>query len=181
MGAEEQGLLGSAHYADNPIYPLEKTVAAINMDGANIYGPVKDIVVVGHGNSELDDYLARAAMTQDRHLVPDPDAEKGYYYRSDHFELAKRGVPALYTDTGDEHVELGAEYMRQKKEEYIENRYHMVTDEYSDDWDLRGAVDDLQLFFRVGYELASGSSWPNWKEGSEFKAIRDSMMSGGTQ
>ena len=179
--AEEQGLLGSAHYAVNPVHPLEKTVAAINMDGANIYGRTTDIVVVGYGNSELDDLLAEAAMTQNRHLVPDPDAEKGYYYRSDHFELAKEGVPALYTDSGDENVEFGAEYTRQKKDEYIEQRYHMVTDEYSDDWDLTGAVDDLQLFFLVGYKIASGSSWPNWKEGTEFKAIRDAMMSGGTQ
>ena len=179
--AEEQGLLGSAYYGVNPVYPLEKTVAVINMDGLNIYGRMKDIVVIGYGNSELDDYLADAARTQDRVLVPDPEAEKGFFYRSDHFSLAKQGVPALYTDTGDEHVERGAEWTRQKKEEWTAEHYHQVSDEYSTDWELTGAVDDLQLFFMVGYRLANESSWPNWKEGTEFKAIRDAMMAAGTR
>ena len=174
--AEEQGLLGSAYYGENPIFPLEKTAAAINIDGLNIYGPMKDIVVVGYGASELDDYLAAAAETQDRVLVPDPDAAKGYYYRSDHFSLAKQGVPALYTDTGDDHLEHGAEWTRKQKDEYTATHYHMPSDEYREEWDLRGAVDDIHLWFMVGYAIANESSFPNWSEGSEFKAKRDEMM-----
>ncbi|MGD8698166.1 MAG: M28 family metallopeptidase, partial [Gemmatimonadales bacterium] len=164
--AEEQGLLGSAYYGENPIYPLEKTVAAINIDGLNVYGPMKDIVVIGHGNSELDDYLIAAAESQGRAVRPDPQAEKGYFYRSDHFSLAKQGVPALYTDTGDDHVEYGIEWTQQKKDEWTATHYHRPSDEYSDDWDLRGAVDDIKLWFVVGYRLANESTFPNWREGS---------------
>ncbi len=178
--AEEQGLLGSAYYGENPVVPLEKTVAAINIDGLNILGPMKDIIVVGYGASELDDYLTIAAETQDRVVVPDPEAHKGYYYRSDHFSLAKQGVPALYTDTGDDHVEYGVEWTRKKKDEYTAENYHKPSDEYSEDWDLSGAVDDIQLWFLVGYTIANESTYPNWKEGSEFKAKRDAMMGTGT-
>ncbi len=174
--AEEQGLLGSAYYGENPVYPLDKTAAAINIDGLNVYGPMNDIVVVGYGASELDDYLAAAAESQGRVLVPDPDAEKGYYYRSDHFPLARQGVPALYTDTGDDHVENGPEWTRQQKDAYTSTHYHMPSDEYSESWDLRGAVDDIRLWFTVGYTIANEASFPNWREGSEFKAIRDSYM-----
>ncbi|UCF21592.1 MAG: M28 family peptidase [Gemmatimonadota bacterium] len=176
--AEEQGLLGSAYYAANPVFPPDKTVAAINMDGLNIIGPMKDIVIVGYGNSELDDYLIAAAETQGRAVVPDPDAEKGYFYRSDQFSLAKVGIPALYTDTGDDHVEHGVEWTRQRKDEWIAKHYHKPSDEYSPEWDLRGAVEDVQLLFRVGYRLANQTSFPNWREGNEFKARRDAMMSG---
>ena len=178
--AEEQGLLGSAYYGENPVLPLDKTVAAINIDGLNIYGPTNDIVVIGYGASDLDDYMAAAAKTQDRVVVPDPDAEKGYYYRSDHFSLAKQGVPALYTDTGDDNVEHGVEWTRKKKDEYTANKYHRPSDEYSEDWDLSGAVDDIQLWFLVGYTIVNESTYPNWKEGSEFKAKRDAMMGAGT-
>jgi len=174
--AEEQGLLGSAYYGENPVYPLEKTVAAINIDGLNTLGPMKDIVVVGYGNSELDDYLIAAAETQDRTVRPDPQAEKGYFYRSDHFSLAKQGVPALYTDTGDDHVEHGIEWTQQKKDEWTATHYHRPSDEYSDDWDLRGAVDDIKLWFVVGYRLANEATFPKWREGTEFKAKRDEMM-----
>jgi Zn-dependent M28 family amino/carboxypeptidase len=139
---------------------------------------MRDIVVVGYGASDLDDYLAAAAEEQDRELVPDPDAEKGYYYRSDHFSLAKQGVPALYTDTGDDHKEHGAEWTREKKDAYTAKHYHGPSDEYSDDWDLRGAVDDIQLWFMVGYTIANESTFPNWREGSEFKSMRDAMMQG---
>jgi Zn-dependent M28 family amino/carboxypeptidase len=174
--AEEQGLLGSKYYGENPVYPLDKTVAAINIDGLNIYGPTRDIVVVGYGNSELDDYLRTAAQAQDREIVPDPEAEKGYFYRSDHFSLAKHGVPALYTDIGEESVEHGAEWMRAKKDEYTALHYHGPSDEYSPDWDLAGGVDDIQLWFRVGYRLANEQSFPEWREGTEFKSARDSML-----
>jgi len=174
--AEEQGLLGSAYYGENPAHPLDKTAAAINIDGLNIYGPMNDIVVVGFGASDLDDYLAAAAKSQGRVLVPDPDAEKGYYYRSDHFSLAKQGVPALYTDTGDDHVEHGPEWTRKQKDEFTATHYHMPSDEYREEWDLTGALDDIKLWFLVGYTIANESSFPNWKEGSEFKAIRDGYM-----
>jgi len=174
--AEEQGLLGSKYYGENPVYPLDKTVAAINIDGLNIYGPTRDIVVIGYGNSELDDYLVEAAQEQGREVLPDPEAEKGYFYRSDHFSLAKQGVPALYTDIGEEHVEHGTEWMQERKDEYTAMHYHGPSDEYRADWDLRGAVDDIQLWFRVGYHLANEETFPNWREGTEFKSIRDSMM-----
>jgi Zn-dependent M28 family amino/carboxypeptidase len=178
--AEEQGLLGSAYYGENPVYPLEKTVAAINIDGLNIYGPMNDIVVIGYGNSELDDYLIAAAESQGRVVRPDPQAEKGYFYRSDHFSLAKHGVPALYTDMGDDQVEHGVEWTRQKKDEWTATHYHRPSDEYSEDWDLRGAVDDVRLWFIVGYRLANESTFPQWREGSEFKAKRDEMMGAAT-
>ena len=174
--AEEQGLLGSKHYAQNPVYPLDETAAVINMDGLNVLGPMHDITVVGMGMSELDDYLARAAEAQDRRLRPDPEAEKGFYYRSDHFEFAKVGVPALYADAGVDHVEHGEEWTRERRDEWTTERYHKPADEYDPEWDLRGAVDDLRLFFRVGYRLATGSDFPEWAPGTEFEATRDSMM-----
>ncbi len=176
--AEEQGLLGSAYYATNPVYPLAKTVAAINLDGLNLYGRMRDITVIGMGNSELDDYLADAATGQDRYLRPDPEAEKGYYYRSDHFNFAKEGVPALYTDAGIDHVEHGEEYGLAQRAEWVAERYHQPSDEYDPDWDLTGAIDDLQLFFRVGYRIANESTFPAWEPGTEFRARRDSMLAG---
>ncbi len=174
--AEEQGLLGSAYYATDPVYPLEKTVAAINIDGLNIWGPMRDIVVVGLGNSELDDYLTEAARTQDRVVKPDAEPEKGFFYRSDHFPLAKQGVPALYTDAGNDHVEYGEEWTLARKEEWTNTHYHKPSDEYDPAWDLSGAVDDLRLLVRVGARLAYGDEFPRWREGTEFKAKRDSMM-----
>ncbi len=175
---EEQGLLGSQYYGTHPVYPLNKTVAAINMDGANNLGPMRDITVVGYGNSELDDYVVEAAKAQNRVVRPDPEPEKGFYFRSDHFSLAKVGVPALDPDAGINSVAHGEAWTRQQRDEYTAQRYHKPSDEYDPAWDLSGAVDDLRLFFRVGYRLANESSFPNWREGSEFKAKRDSMMTG---
>ena len=174
--AEEQGLLGSAYYAEHPIYPAQKTVAAINMDGANIWGSMRDITVVGYGMSELDDYLKEAAATQERVVRPDPEPEKGFYYRSDHFELAKKGIPALYTDSGIDHVEHGEEWGMAQRDAYTSERYHKPNDEFDPNWDMAGAVDDVRLFFRVGYRLAGENSFPNWREGTEFKAVRDATM-----
>ena len=176
--AEEQGLLGSAYYAANPVYPPRRTVAAINMDGLNIHGPMKDITVIGYGNSELDDYLDEAAQQDGRTVRGDPEPEKGYYYRSDHFSFAKVGIPALYTDAGIDHLEHGQEWTRQKREEYIANNYHRVSDEYDPSWDMSGAVDDLRILFSVGYRIANSSDYPNWREGTEFKATRDADMEG---
>ena len=178
MAAEEQGLLGSAYYASHPVFPLTKTVAAINMDGLNVYGPMNDITVIGLGNSELDDYLADAAAEQGRTLRPDPEAEKGYFYRSDHFSFAKQGIPSLYTDNGIDHVEHGEQWTLDQMADYVAERYHKPSDEFNPDWDLSGAVQDLQLFFALGYKLANQSTFPNWREGNEFRAKRDQDMGG---
>jgi Zn-dependent M28 family amino/carboxypeptidase len=177
--AEEQGLLGSAYYAANPIVPLDHTAAVINMDALNTWGATRDITVVGLGNSELDDYARDAAAAQGRTLIPDPEPEKGFYYRSDHFEFAKMGVPALYTDPGIDLIEGGEEAGRAELTEYTTERYHQPDDEYDpESWDLSGAVQDLRLFFRVGWRIANEATWPNWREGNEFRAIRDSIMGG---
>ena len=176
--AEEQGLLGSAYYATNPVYPLEKTVAAINLDALNILGPMHDVSIVGYGNSELDGYLIDAASHQERVVNPESRPEAGSYYRSDHFNFAKVGVPALYPNAGIDHVEHGVEWTQQRLDEYSANNYHQPSDEYDPNWDLSGAIDDIRLVFRVGYRLANETVFPNWNEGTEFKATRDAMMGG---
>lgn len=177
--AEEFGLLGSAHYSQDPAWPLDKTVAALNIDGLNILGPMNDISVVGFGNSELDGYLETAAAAQGRVVRPDPEPQAGYYYRSDHFNFAKVGVPALFPGAGVDHVEHGEEWGKRKRDEYTALHYHKVSDEYRPDWDLAGAIDDVRLYFEVGYRIANETTFPNWNEGTEFKATRDAMMGGG--
>jgi Zn-dependent M28 family amino/carboxypeptidase len=177
--AEEQGLLGSKHYAENPVVPLSQTVAGLNMDGLSNFGPTNDLVVIGYGMSELDPIADRAVATQDRRVVPDPEPEKGYYFRSDHFELAKMGVPMIYPEHGIDHVERGEEYGRAMNDRYTTERYHMVTDEYDDTWDLTGAVPDVQLYYEIGHEIVDSDVWPNWNEGTEFRAIRDASRAGG--
>jgi len=174
--AEEQGLLGSLYYATHPIFPTAKTAAGINMDALNIYGPMKDIVVVGYGKSELDAYLEDAAAEQGRRVEPNPTPEKGSFYRSDHFSFAKQGIPALYAGTGNDHVVHGKEWTRKQKDNYSAEKYHKVTDEFNPNWDLSGAVDDLRLLFKVGYRLSMEDTFPNWKEGTEFKARRDADL-----
>ena len=174
--AEEQGLLGSEYYATHPLYPLEKTVANINMDGVNQWGRTSDITVIGMGASDLDDYLRDAAAAHNRTLVPDPESEKGFYYRSDHFNFAKVGVPALYTDSGVTFIGKDANYSKTKRDEYTEKDYHKPSDEIKPDWDLSGAVDDARLLFTVGYNVANAAKFPEWKSGNEFKARRDAML-----
>jgi Zn-dependent M28 family amino/carboxypeptidase len=174
--AEEQGLLGSQYYSTHPVYPTAKTVAAINMDALNIYGKMKDITIIGYGNSELDDYVEAAAAEQGRRVRPNPTPEKGSFYRSDHFPFAKQGIPALYTGTGIDHVEHGEEWTLAIKEKYTAENYHKPSDEFDPNWDLSGAIDDLRLLFRVGYKLSMESTFPNWREGTEFKAKRDADM-----
>jgi Zn-dependent M28 family amino/carboxypeptidase len=172
--AEEQGLWGSAYYAQNPVYPVTKTVANINMDGLNFYGKTKDIIVVGQGQSDLEDYLKEAAQKADRTITYETHPEAGYYYRSDHFNFAKVGVPALYVNSGLDVIGKGKEYGQGKEDEYTEKRYHRPSDEYdANTWTLDGAISDLQLLFEVGKRLASEEKWPGWKPGSEFKAIRE--------
>jgi len=175
---EEQGLLGSAFYATHPVVPLEKTVAAINMDGMNVNGPMRDVVVVGLGMSELDDYVDAAAKEQNRTVRPDQEPEKGYYFRSDHFSFAKQGVPALDPGSGQDQVEHGVAWTQARENDYRLNRYHKPSDEMLDSWDLNGMVQDLQLLFTVGYRLASSDAFPNWRKGAEFRAARDAMMLG---
>lgn len=167
--AEEQGLLGSRFYAENPIIPLNKTVAAINMDSLNILGKVKDISVNGLGKSELDAYLTTAAAKQNRTPVTGENPSAGYYYRSDHFNFAKVGVPALYAGGGNEPVDEATAKYRKKMSLIVTGCYHQPCDKFRTSWDLSGAQQDVQLFFDVGYNIANGEAWPKWSETSEFK------------
>ncbi|MGH7466790.1 MAG: M28 family metallopeptidase [Longimicrobiales bacterium] len=174
--AEEKGLLGAKYYAQNPLYALNKTLANINMDGVNQWGRTSDVVVIGLGNSTLDDVLTSAAQQQQRTIEPDPETAKGYFYRSDHFEFAKEGVPALYTDAGTRFVGKPPEYGAQKRDEYTNNDYHKVSDQVKPDWDLSGAAEDTRLLMLVGWRVANGQAWPEWKPGTEFKAKREAML-----
>ncbi|HEX6965514.1 MAG TPA: M28 family peptidase [Gemmatimonadaceae bacterium] len=174
--SEEKGLLGSQYYAEHPLYPLDHTAADINMDGLNQWGKTKDLTVIGLGNSTLDDVLTRVLAADGRVVRPDPEPEKGFYYRSDHFEFAKQGVPALDPDAGIDFIGKPEGYGMQKRNEYTEHDYHNVSDEVKPDWDLSGAVEDLRALFRTGYIVAESDSMPRWKPGTEFKAKRDSMM-----
>ncbi len=174
--AEEQGLLGSAYYAENPVYPLSKTAAAINIDAFNIWGAARDYTVIGFGNSQLDDYAVRANELIDRVVKPNPEPEKGSFYRSDHFPLAKKGVPAHYGSVGHDNVEHGEEWGRAQSDAWTADHYHQVTDEYSPDWDFGGAMQDISVWFRIGLELAYSNAFPDWNEGTEFKAARDATM-----
>jgi Zn-dependent M28 family amino/carboxypeptidase len=177
--AEEQGLLGSEYYAVTPIYPLTKTAANINMDGLNVYGRTKDITLIGLGASDLDDYVRDAAGEQGRIIRADPEPEKGFYYRSDHFNFAKQGVPALDPDSGIEYVGKPADYGKKVRDNYTEHDYHQPSDIVRPDWDLSGAREDLKVFFTVGYRIAEANKLPEWKPGNEFKAKRDAMLKGG--
>ncbi|HLO80811.1 MAG TPA: M28 family metallopeptidase [Chitinophagaceae bacterium] len=172
--AEEQGLLGSEYYASHPVYPAEKTVANINMDGVNPFGKTLDMSIVGQGQSEIED-LAKQELEKDgRYAAPDPKPEAGSYYRSDHFNFAKKGIPALYLKTGIDVVGKGKEYGKQIREEYNSKNYHQTSDEIDPaTWTMEGAMQDLAIYFRVGLTLAREEKFPQWKAGSEFKAIRE--------
>jgi Zn-dependent M28 family amino/carboxypeptidase len=171
--AEEQGLWGSAYYAENPIYPLVNTVANINIDGINPYGEMKDLVLVGMGQSELEDWAADELEKVGRYVAAEPNPGAGYYFRSDHFNFAKVGIPALYTNTGIDHVELGKEHGKKLQENYVSQYYHKPSDAYdSERWNLDGAVADVTILYKIGKRLANSDQWPGWKDGSEFKAIR---------
>ncbi|HTM92782.1 MAG TPA: M28 family metallopeptidase, partial [Flavisolibacter sp.] len=171
--AEEQGLWGSAYYAQNPVYPVAKTLANINMDGLNNIGRTKDIIIVGQGQSELEDYLKEAAKKMDRYTAFEFHPEAGYYYRSDHFNFARVGIPSLYTSKGIDVIGNGKDYGKQKSDEYRDKHYHRPSDEITNDWNLDGAIEDLKLLFIVGKQIASNEKWPEWKEGSEFKKLRE--------
>jgi Zn-dependent M28 family amino/carboxypeptidase len=172
--AEEQGLLGSEFYARFPLFPTDKTLADINLDdNLPMWGRTKDVIVIGLGASDLDDYLRDAASEQGRVLVPDAEPEKGFYYRSDHFNFAKVGVPALDTDDGLEYTGKPSDFGKKKKDEYTNNDYHSPSDEVKPDWDLSGLGEQAKLLMAVGYRVAGADKFPDWKAGNEFKAIRD--------
>lgn len=176
--AEESGLLGSEYYAENPVYPLAKTVGGVNMDGVNIIGRTKDVVVIGPGKSELEPYLKRAAEAQGRVIVPEPTPEKGFFYRSDHFSMAKLGVPMIYFESGEDLVKGGKAAGKAASEDYIKNRYHGPKDEYDPNWDWSGGLEDIGLFYTIGRELADSGAWPNWYPTAEFRAARDKSRAG---
>jgi Zn-dependent M28 family amino/carboxypeptidase len=176
--SEEQGLLGSQYYAVTPIYPLAKTAADINLDSWNVHGRTKDITLVGYGASDLDDYARDAAAEQGRIVHGDAEPEKGFYYRSDHFNFAKEGVPALDPDGGVEYVGKPAEYGQKLRDEWTEHRYHTPKDVIYPDWDLTGTAEDLKVFFAVGYRVAQADKLPEWKPGNEFRAKREAMLKG---
>ena len=175
--AEEQGLLGSQYYTVQPLYPLTKTVADINIDELNVWGKTSDVTVIGKGASDLDDYLQQAAQEQGRMLRADAQPEKGFYYRSDHFNFAKQGVPALYIESGV--TATGgrpADYVQKKLDEYEAKYYHQPSDDVKADWDLSGGAEDMQLVFAVAYRVANADKFPDWKPGDEFKAKRDAFL-----
>jgi Zn-dependent M28 family amino/carboxypeptidase len=170
---EESGLLGSAYYTANPVLPLAQTVAALNMDALYYGGPTRDVSVFGFGASELENYLVTAARLQGRVVVAEPTPEKGFFYRSDHFNFAKAGVPSLYFKAGIDDVEQGADFGRQLRVEFDAQRYHKLADEYRPGMDWRGALQDVELMYAIGAKLARETSFPNWNPGNEFRATRD--------
>lgn len=172
VGAEERGLLGSAWYAENPLLPLEQAVASINMDVLNVYGPMRDFVVVGWENSNIQEYAAPFVELQNRELAPESNPEAGIFYRSDHFSLAKQGVPVLYAKGGNDHFELGEEWGAEQRAIFNRDAYHKPADEYDPEWDLRGSQQDMWIYFNIGQQLANSRDWPQWAQGNEFEALR---------
>jgi len=173
---EEQGLLGSQYYAEHPLYPLARTALDINMDGMNVHGRTRDIVQIGRGASTLDDVVDAAAKEQGRTVKPDAEPEKGYYYRSDHFEFAKNGVPAFDPEDGVDFIGKPEGWGLEERRKYTAERYHKPADTIQPEWDLSGAVEDCQLYFLVGFRVANDSHMPEWEPGAEFKAIRDASL-----
>ncbi len=171
--AEESGLLGSQYYAEHPVYPLAQTVGGVNMDGLNVNGPSRDFVLIGAGKSELEDMVKPLVVAQGRTIALEPEPQRGYYYRSDHFSFAKLGVPMLYGEGGEDLVTGGRAVGHAAAMDYIANRYHKPQDEYDAGWDWSGAVQDLSIYYQLGRQLAEGDSWPNWYKAAEFRAIRD--------
>jgi Zn-dependent M28 family amino/carboxypeptidase len=170
---EEQGLLGSAYYAENPIFAPAKTVANINIDALSSPGKMKDLTITGYGQSEMDEYALEAATSQNRYIIPDPEAEKGYFFRSDHFNFAKIGIPALYASGSYEGFDKSVEEIKTLNDYYRVNTYHQPSDEYNaETTELSGVQFDLQLFFNVGLKLGNEDYFPKWYDGSEFKAVR---------
>ena len=176
--AEESGLLGSAYYVENPIVPLAQTLAVINIDGMNVWGPTNDLTIVGYGASTLDDDLTAVLAEQGRTAIPDPEPEKGFYYRSDHFPFARAGVPALYIDYGVDFAGRPEGFGLQVREDYTANRYHQPSDEFDPSWDFSGAAQDLEALLGVALRVSAADAWPEWREGNEFRAAREAMLEG---
>jgi len=174
--AEEAGLLGAKYYAEHPLYPLEKSLADINIDGINPWGKTHDLEDLTNCNSTLDDLLGEAAARQGRVMKPSSEPEKGGFYRVDSFEFAKAGVPVLHAARGIEIIGKPPEYGKQKRDEFVAKHYHQPSDEVDPNWDLSGAVQDIQLLFEVGYQVTNGDKFPEWKASSEFKVKRDAML-----
>lgn len=173
--AEESGLLGSAYYGEAPLVPLKNTVAGINIDAMLPLGETKDIKVIGFGASELEDRLKDVLDKRDMYIVPDDKPEAGYYYRSDHISLAKKGVPMLYADPGNDHITKGLTYGEDFANDYTKERYHKPGDEYDNSWDLSGIKQSTEILYELGANIANSEDWPNWYEGTEFRALRDEM------
>ena len=175
---EESGLLGSKFYAENPVYPLNKTVGGVNMDGLNVIGKAKDFVLVGAGKSELEDMVKPLVAAEGRVITLEANPERGSYYRSDHFSFAKLGVPMLYGESGEDLVVGGTAAGKAATEDYVVNRYHKPQDEYDAKWNWDGAVSDLNIYFALGHGLAQSAAWPNWYPSAEFRKIRDESRAG---
>jgi Zn-dependent M28 family amino/carboxypeptidase len=171
--AEESGLLGSQYYADISEDWLDRVAGGVNIDGLNIFGPTRDVIVVGGGKSQIEALLERAVRESGRVLRPEASPERGSFYRSDHFSFAKKGVPMLYAESGEDMVSGGVAAGHAIAGDYLAKRYHQPQDEYDPNWNWAGAIQDLQLYYRVGRELANSALWPNWHKGAEFRAIRD--------
>jgi Zn-dependent M28 family amino/carboxypeptidase len=170
---EEQGLLGSEYYAKHPVLPVDKTVADINMDMMGLAGKTKDIVIYGFGQSELEDYAAVSAKKQGRVTVKDPKPSTGLYYRSDHFNLAKVGIPSLFTGSGVDNLQHGKVWGQQQADEFFKSRYHSPQDNFDPKADVSGMVEDVRLLFDLGFRLSNETTFPKWKDGSEFKSARE--------
>ena len=173
---EESGLLGSAYYAENPLVPLNKTIAGINIDGMLPMGPSNSMIVIGYGASQLEDRLKEILAKQDREIVPDAKPEAGFFYRSDHISFAKKGVPMLYADGGIDLVDGGVAAGIEIANSYTANDYHAPSDEYSDDWDLSGMVQSVSALYELSLGILNSNAWPEWNEGNEFRAIRDASL-----
>ncbi|MFC0679451.1 M20/M25/M40 family metallo-hydrolase [Lysobacter korlensis] len=173
---EESGLLGSKYYVAHPSMPLEKTVAVINLDAMPVLGPSRDMTVVGFGSSELEDMLKTAADGQGRVLHAEATPEDGFYFRSDHFNFAKAGVPALYAKGGEDLIEGGTGAGQAAQVDYRDNRYHKPSDQYDASWNVTGVVQDLEALYAVGRELSGNERWPKWYEGNAFRAAGDRLQ-----
>ena len=172
VGAEEQGLLGSEYLARHPPVPAGRLAAVLNIDGINILGPTRDVVVIGRGKSDLDEVVSLYASLQGREVVPDQFPDRGYYYRSDQFSLAKVGVPGVYLGSGVHVIGKPDGWGEQKLREWTETIYHQTSDEYRDDWNLAGAIQDTRLMFHIGLHVADQAAMPAWNAGDEFEAAR---------
>ncbi len=172
--SEEQGLLGAQYYAQHPLYPLQKTLVDINIDGINPYGRTSDLVITGPGKSSADDVVRRVAARQGRTIAPEPFPENGSFYRADQFEFAKAGIPGIYAKSGSTFIGKPPGYGRERSRHYVANAYHKVDDVIDPSWDLSGAVEDARLLFEAGVEIAEGEAWPAWLRGAEFQRVQPS-------